>query len=646
MPNLTYPGVYIDEVSSGARPLEMAGTSTAAFVGLAEKGSAEATRVTSWPAFQRLYGGFVPDSYLAQSVFAYFNNGGRQCYIVRVVLSDAVVADVTVANRAAQPAPGITFSAKDAGAWGNHLVLQIEDASTDPGNRFRISVRRQPDAEVIAPDFAGSPTLEDFDDLSCDESSDRFVEAVLEHESSLITARMLATNKVQKGVYRGGAGAAVPLGDKRGFRINLDGDGFHDVVLPAPAGAADLAGVAGAIQEAVRALKNNRASNKEAFENFTCAVETAGPAGGPERLVLHSGSSRAASSVRIGKALEQDATGLLKLSADDAVAEDGSAVQRPANAQSVQVGDAELDGVVLAVTAGENGDAPVTPGTFDEAFRKLDAVTDVSVLAVPGETSVDVMDLGTAYCANRPLKDIFFIGETPRDTRSADEAVKYRGRLTASSYGALYYPWLKAPDPTGRSREPVMLPPSGHVAGLYARIDASRGVWKAPAGTEATVNGVVGLATDLSDVEHGNLNTKGVCALRRFPATGVVVFGARTIAGPSDVEWKYIPIRRTAMMLRVSIYNGIQWAVFEPNDEPLWSQLRLNIGSFMTTLFRQGAFQGSSTAEAFYVKCDSDTTTQADIDLGIVNVEVGFAPVKPAEFVVVRISQKAGQASG
>ena len=151
---------------------------------------------------------------------------------------------------------------------------------------------------------------------------------------------------------------------------------------------------------------------------------------------------------------------------------------------------------------------------------------------------------------------------------------------------------------------------------------------------------------ELGDVEHGNLNAKGVCALRRFPATGIVVFGARTIAGPSDAEWKYIPIRRTAMMLRVSIYNGIQWAVFEPNDEPLWSQLRLNIGSFMTTLFRRGAFQGSSTSEAFFVKCDSDTTTQADIDLGIVNVEVGFAPVKPAEFVVVRISQKAGQASG
>lgn len=646
MPNLTYPGVYIDEVSSGVRPLEIAGTSTAAFVGVTERGPAEATRVTSWSAFQRLYGGFVPDSLLAQSVFAYFNNGGRQCYIVRVILSDAEVANVTVANRAATPAPGITFSAKDAGAWGNHLVLQIEDASTDPGNRFKISVRRQPDAEVIAPDFAGSPTLEDFDDLSCDESSDRFVETVLEHDSSLITARMLATNKVQNGVYRGGSGAVVPLGDKLGFRINLDGDGFHDVVLPAAAGTADLAGVAGAIQNAVRALENNRASNKKAFEDFTCAAEAVGPAGGPKRLVLRSGSARAASSVRMAKALANDATGLLRLSAADVLVEDGSAVQRPANAQSVQVGDAQLGGVVLAVTAGANGDARVTSATFEEAFRKLDAVTDVSLLAVPGETSADLMDRGTAYCASRPLKDLFFIGETPLDKRSADEAVKYRGELTASSYGSLYYPWVKAPDPTGRSREPVMLPPSGYVAGLYARIDASRGVWKAPAGTEATVNGVVGLATDLGDVEHGNLNAKGICVLRRFPATGIVAFGARTIAGPSDAEWKYIPIRRTAMMLRVSIYNGIQWAVFEPNDEPLWSQLRLNIGSFMTTLFRRGAFQGSSTSEAFFVKCDSDTTTQADIDLGIVNVEVGFAPVKPAEFVVVRISQKAGQASG
>ena len=187
------------------------------------------------------------------------------------------------------------------------------------------------------------------------------------------------------------------------------------------------------------------------------------------------------------------------------------------------------------------------------------------------------------------------------------------------------------------------MPPSGYMAGLYARIDASRGVWKAPAGTEASLNGVVGLAVELNDVQHGNLNPMGVNVIRRFPAAGVVAFGARTIS--SDPEWKYVPVRRTAIMLRVSIYNGIQWAVFEPNDEPLWSQLRLNIGSFMMTLFRQGAFQGSTPSQAFFVKCDAETTTQADIDLGIVNILVGFAPLKPAEFVVVKISQKAGQAS-
>ena len=169
-------------------------------------------------------------------------------------------------------------------------------------------------------------------------------------------------------------------------------------------------------------------------------------------------------------------------------------------------------------------------------------------------------------------------------------------------------------------------------------------MWKAPAGTEASLNGVVGLAAELTDVQHGNLNPIGVNVIRRFAGAGVVVVRRPHVT--SDPEWRYVPVRRTAILLRVSIYYGIQWAVFEPNDEPLWSQLRLNIGSFMMTLFRQGAFQGATPAQAFFVKCDGETTTQADIDPGIVNVLVGFAPLKPAEFVVVKISQKAGQAAG
>lgn len=180
---------------------------------------------------------------------------------------------------------------------------------------------------------------------------------------------------------------------------------------------------------------------------------------------------------------------------------------------------------------------------------------------------------------------------------------------------------------------------------MYAQIDAKRGVWKAPAGTEAILAGPVGLVTELTDVQQGNLNKakKSVCVIRKFPDSGIVLWGARTLS--SDPEYKYIPVRRMAIFLRVSIFNGIQWAVFEPNDAPLWSQLRLNIGSFMNVLFRQGAFQGSTPSEAYFVKVDSETTTQQDIDLGIVNILVGFAPLKPAEFVIVRISQKAGQAS-
>jgi phage tail sheath protein FI len=198
-------------------------------------------------------------------------------------------------------------------------------------------------------------------------------------------------------------------------------------------------------------------------------------------------------------------------------------------------------------------------------------------------------------------------------------------------------------DPTGQSASPILVPPSGYVAGLFAKTDAQRGVWKAPAGTAVALGGAVGLAVNFTDVQQGNLNPLNINVLRQFAAAGTVLWGARTIT--SDAEWQYIPVRRTAIMLRVSIYNGIQWAVFEPNDEPLWSQLRLNIGSFMMTLFRQGAFQGSTPSKAFFIKCDAETTTQADIDLGIVNILVGFAPLKPAEFIVVKISQKAGQAS-
>ena len=215
---------------------------------------------------------------------------------------------------------------------------------------------------------------------------------------------------------------------------------------------------------------------------------------------------------------------------------------------------------------------------------------------------------------------------------------------TRSNNSAIFFPRLRQPNPL-RENQIEDFAPSGAVAGVMARTDSQRGVWKAPAGQEASLVGVPQLSVSLTDDENGELNPLGVNCLRAFPIIGRVVWGARTLEGADQLasEWKYIPIRRTALYIEESLYRGTKWVVFEPNDEPLWAQIRLNVGSFMHDLFRQGAFQGKTPRDAYLVKCDKETTTQSDIDHGIVNIVVGFAPLKPAEFVILKIQQLAGQ---
>jgi phage tail sheath protein FI len=210
----------------------------------------------------------------------------------------------------------------------------------------------------------------------------------------------------------------------------------------------------------------------------------------------------------------------------------------------------------------------------------------------------------------------------------------------------LYYPWIQAIDPLINNR-PRNFAPSATAAGVMARIDATRGVWKSPAGEEATLSGVAALQYLLSNDENGDLNPLAINCFRTFPIIGSVVWGARTLDGADaqSSQWKYLAVRRMALFIETSLYSGTQWAVFEPNADPLWSQLRLNVGSFMRNLFRQGAFQGTTPQQAYFVQCDSDTTTQTDIDNGVVNILVGFAPLKPAEFVVIKISQITGDTS-
>ena len=237
-----------------------------------------------------------------------------------------------------------------------------------------------------------------------------------------------------------------------------------------------------------------------------------------------------------------------------------------------------------------------------------------------------------------------FLVDPPSGWRDKDTAKENFDTVgVKSKNAAIYFPRLKKPNSL-RDNQIEEFVPCGTVAGIMARTDTQRGVWKAPAGIEATLRGVPELVVKLNDAENGELNPLGINCLRSFPIIGRVVWGSRTLRGADILadEYKYIPVRRLALFIEESLFRGTQWVVFEPNDEPLWAQIRLNVGAFMNNLFRQGAFQGTSPREAYLVKCDKETTTQNDIDRGIVNIVVGFAPLKPAEFVIIKIQQLAG----
>jgi Bacteriophage tail sheath protein len=258
-----------------------------------------------------------------------------------------------------------------------------------------------------------------------------------------------------------------------------------------------------------------------------------------------------------------------------------------------------------------------------------------------GEIGLQTREAAANYCETRRA---LLIIDPPTSWTSPRAAISGVDTLmTKTANAAVFFPLLRAPDPL-RDGQIRGFAPCGAVAGVMARTDANRGVWKAPAGNEATLNGVAELSVTLSDSENGQLNPIGINCLRSFPTIGCVVWGARTLRGTDQLaEYKYIPVRRLSLFIEESLYRGTQWAAFEPNEESLWAQIRLDVDAFLDNLFRQGAFQGTTPGHAYFVKCDKDTTTQDDINLGIVNIIVGFAPLRSAEFVVIKIQQIAGQ---
>jgi phage tail sheath protein FI len=529
----TYPGVYIEEISSGVHTITGVATSIAAFIGWASTGPTDhAVLVQSWSEFENHFGGLSNSSgtpnYLGYAVNQFFSNGGSQAYIIRLVANAAVVA-VTAADKpavaASVPIPSgagtaFTATAIDEGQWANsvygiRIVVNPADAT-----RFSLLV-------VYTPVGGQETTVESFPNLSINPSDPQ--------GRSILSV-----------VNDPGTGSQI---------VRISGVGAN-TPTPNPL--------------------------------------TIPPGSGPYALGVGAGS-------------------------------------KPG-----------VDGTVLVPSNPDFHTALNADGTGSGGVHLLDTVPIFNLLCVPGETDRTVIGHLQDYCH---AQRAFYIV----DSASNDNFTSVQGKLTGitgdnSVNSALYFPWLNAPDPLQQGRLNAF-PPCGFVAGRYAATDATRGVWKAPAGIDASLTGESGPTVLLTDLQNGTLNVQAINCIRQFPVYGDVIWGARTLRGNDQVgsEWKYVPIRRLALFLESSLYEGTQWVVFEPNDERLWGQIRLNVGAFMQGLFLQGAFQGTTPQQAFFVKCDGENNPQSSIDQGVVNILVGFAPLYPAEFVVIQIQQMAGK---
>jgi phage tail sheath protein FI len=427
-------------------------------------------------------------------------------------------------------------------------------------------------------------------------------------------------------------GADVPEGQLKNHpiaSISLTLDNGRAVIVPidlssfdATKGQADCDKIAAAIQAAVNSFR----PTVQAFSKFTV---TATDAAGKVHFTLHSGTRGPNSAVAVANTSAADTLAAdLGLTVPPATATPGGS-QVLSGGVDVPLGPGNTLGTFLPSPASKGG------------IYALEKVDLFNILCLPGITDTGVLMGAADYCEERRA---FLIVDPPVGQKPTDIETLVTGPLVPKSdHAAIYYPYVQIGDPvTGGTRLCV---PSGTVAGIYARTDATRGVWKAPAGTDANLKGVQQLEYVMTDGENGIINPLGANAIRLRNPYGILSWGARTLRGADDLasEYKYVPIRRLALYIEESLYRGTQWVVFEPNDEPLWAQIRLNVGVFMNTLFRQGAFEGASPREAYFVKCDKETTTQADIDNGVVNIIVGFAPLKPAEFVMISITQLAGQ---
>jgi len=651
-----HPGVYVEEIPSGSKPIEGVATSVTAFVGRAGRGPVDsATPISSWDEYVAVYGPItrVSDA-MGLAVAAFYQNGGKDAYIARVAAAAPIAAPASLAIRGqdAANADVIKVHGASPGTWGSELHLRLSKDSVT-SLAFKLEVGRRVDG-VFTVD-------ETFRDLVMDSGSPDFVLTRINGNSRQVRVSLLpaadpadAQNQYQLGSLTGIALAtaadffSTSLRDDMVLTLNIDGRGAKQISLGKKV---DL-GLAGT---------DNKVDGDKVVARIVSQVKTLGPQDcyqqfaceyTARKFTLTSGKKSPSSSVAVfdGDGSETDVAKVLGLnSAANTVAVFGAAKVVPRTAGSDPANPTGVNNQGVPLAGGVEGDP--SAADYRSALAGLAKIRDISVLVLPGKVLPDdkaFIDVAVAHC--EATRNRMLIVDSGKDKELATPSDVEALLVPSSTYAVLYYPWVISPNPLYHPDinplvdKSVAVGPAASVAGIWSKTDGRRGVWKAPAGVETGLLGVIGLRYTVDDSAQDKLNPIGVNCLRVMPSFGPVVWGARTLAVKASPEWKYVPVRRTAIMIEQSIFNGIQWAVFEPNDHRLWSSLRLNIEAFMNGLFRAGAFQGEKVSDAYFVRCGlGDTMTQGDIDAGQVIVTVGFAPLKPAEFVIVRIQQKAGQ---
>jgi len=667
-PVLSYPGVYIQELTSAVHPITGVATAVGAFVGPTARGiDNRAEEIFSFADYERLFGGLASNSELSYAVQQFFANGGSQAWVVRTPATSSGAKGANVEF------DSLTFTALSSGQWADGQLLLDADYNnvnhaTD-ATAFNLTVTNLVDG-----------TTESFPNLSLKSAQSNYIANIVndvDNGSQLVnvgvtgspgaaptmsgivgTALTIATVDTGFGVTP----ANTTLGSDFGVQFSTS--------LPAtPPSPLPINIKTFAKGTPLPQTVSGLAAQLQSAMNAALAVHM--PGASVQCSVSGTGANQA---IRINALLPQIPDAVITITPptaasgfSDAATPLGLNAPASSNVAHYALGTGHVWGQQTLSTGGADGTAPPAtidiigdPGQFTGIYA-LQKVDIFNLLCVPDATrpvpgnpsaldsSVDPNAIFSAAIALCDSRRAMLLIDAPPFVNTVASAVDWKtnGLTVHDANGAAFFPRLRLPDPLNNFQLRTFAP-CGVVAGLYARIDTNRGVFKAPAGTEATLNGVQSLVYKLSDAENGVLNPLGLNCFRTFPVYGTVLWGSRTLLG-ADAEasqWKYVPVRRVALFLEESLFRGTQWVVFEPNDEPLWSAIRLNVGAFMQGLFRKGYFQGTTPAQAYFVKCDSETTTQTDIDLGIVNIVVGFAPLKPAEFVVIQIQQITNQSAG